>query len=64
MANSIRVNFTVNVDGYVHDPHVVTEIEDEVLKKALTDAIQKFRFAPRFVEGSFVESPNQYYEFR
>ena len=64
LANSIRVNFTVNVDGYVHDPHVVTEIEDEVLKKALTDAIQKFRFAPRFVEGSFVESPNQYYEFR
>jgi len=64
LENTIRVNFTVNAEGYVTDPHIFSDIEDEALRKTVTNTILSFRFAPRFVEGNFVDSPDQYYDFR
>jgi len=64
LEHAVRVNFTVNVEGHVIEPRLITKVESESLEIALMDAIKEFRFAPRFIEGDFVESPNQHYDFR
>ena len=61
---AVRIKFTVSAEGYVIDPYFTTKLESEALEVTLLRAVKRFRFAPRFVEGNFVESLNQHYEFR
>jgi hypothetical protein len=62
--NSVRVGFTVDTEGFVRDPVLMSNINSDVLSTLFLDAIQQFRFAPRFVDGQAVESPDQQYVFR
>ena len=64
LEHAVRIKFTVSAEGYVIDPSFTTKLESEALEVALLRAVKRFRFAPRFVEGNFVESLNQHYEFR
>lgn len=61
---SVRVSFTVDSEGFVRDPMVMSSVNSEVFSTVFLNAIQQFRFAPRFVDGQAVESPNQQYVFR
>lgn len=62
-SQAIRVEFLVDREGFVREPQIQTDIEDAELHQAVIKAIAQFRFAPRFIDGSFVESPNQYFVF-
>ena len=59
----IQVEFLVDREGFVRSPILLTEVNDTALSEQILDAIQRFRFAPRFVDGSVVESPSQFYTF-
>ncbi|MDD9889722.1 MAG: hypothetical protein OXU30_05195 [Gammaproteobacteria bacterium] len=60
----IRVEFLVDSQGFVRNPSVATELGDDSLEKIVLDSISRFRFAPRFVDGKVVASPDQFYVFR
>ena len=49
-------------DGFVHNPVAVDG--DERFYEASLDAVKKFRFAPRFVDGKAVETSDVKYKFR
>jgi TonB family protein len=50
------LEFTVDASGFVVDPKVI-ESSDPIFEKPSLDAIKKFRFAPRFVDGKPVAVP-------
>lgn len=60
---TVRVEFLVDKEGFVRNATITSPLNDLKLEQALLMAINKFRFAPRFMDGSVVESPNQYYLF-
>ena len=62
-SHPIRVEFVVDREGFVREPQIQTDIDEAELRQAVIEAIAQFRFAPRFIDGSFVESPNQYFVF-
>ena len=62
--NDLRVAFTVDKEGFVRDPVVIGNVDNEILKTHLLHAVRKFRFAPRFVDGDAVVTRNQEYVFR
>ena len=59
----VRVAFTVDADGFVTDPILMSSISSDVITALFLNAISQFRFAPRFVDGQAVESPNQQFVF-
>ena len=62
--DDLRVAFTVDREGFVRDPVVIGNVDNEILKTHLLHAVRKFRFAPRFVDGDAVTTQNQEYVFR
>lgn len=52
----VDVEFTVDHEGIVRDPKVISG--NFSFKGAALDAVSKWRYAPRFVDGQPVESPN------
>ena len=62
--DDLRVAFTVDKEGFVRDPVVIGNVDNEILKTHLLHAVRKFRFAPRFVDGDAVVTRNQEYVFR
>ena len=59
----IQVEFLVDREGFVKNPQLLTSLTDSALSQQVLETIQRFRFAPRFVNGSVVESPDQIYTF-
>ena len=59
----VKVHFTVDREGYAVDPVITEELKNSELSVALIKAIKQFRFAPRFLAGKAVDSPEQYFEF-
>ena len=59
----VKVYFTVDREGYAVDPVITEELKNSELSVALIKAIKQFRFAPRFLAGKAVDSPEQYFEF-
>ena len=60
----VRVGYTIDANGYVVNPILMSTIDSEVLSQVFLSAIQQFRFAPRFENGDPVASLNQQYVFR
>jgi len=60
----VRVSFTVDAQGFVRDPMLMSTVSGETLPDLFLNSIEQFRFAPRFVAGQAVASPNQQYMFR
>ena len=60
----VRVGYTIDSNGYVVNPILMSTIDSEVLSQVFLSAIQQFRFAPRFENGDPVASLNQQYVFR
>ena len=63
IAEGIQIEFLVDKEGYVKNPRLVSSLKNSVLGRNLLDLIQRFRFAPRFIDGTVVDSPNQTYIF-
>lgn len=63
MAGSVLVELTVSEDGRVVDPKVLESAPGEVFVKAALDAVEKFRYAPRVVDGKAVPTPGVKYRF-
>ncbi len=64
LSEEITVEFRVDREGFVRNPEILTVLDDSRLEQSVLGAIEQFRFAPRFVNGVVVESPNQTYVFR
>ncbi|MDA1371053.1 MAG: hypothetical protein O2971_09875 [Proteobacteria bacterium] len=60
----VRVSFTVDENGFVRSPQLLDQTLTAPLSAIFLQAVQKFRFAPRFVDGEAVATPNQQYVFR
>jgi len=56
----VRVGFTISEDGFVEDPEVKDHQGHEKFKKSALDALTKWRFAPKFVDGKAVASKVYY----
>ena len=52
---SVTVEFTITTDGGVKDPRVVTADPPEVFNEAVLNAILKWKFNPKVVDGRPVE---------
>ena len=61
---AVRVAFTVDENGFVRDAELVSGGTSETLSTVFLNAIGKFRFAPQFVDGKAVATPNQQFVFR
>ena len=61
---AVRVAFTVDENGFVRDAELVSGSSSETLSTVFLNAIGKFRFAPQFVDGEAVATPNQQFVFR
>ena len=62
--DDLRIAFTVDEEGFVRDPVVISSIDSEILRRRLLNAVRRFRFAPRFIDGEAVATHNQEYIFR
>ena len=60
----IGVSFTVDSQGFVKDPVLMSSVDSDALANNFLQAIRQFRYAPRFANGIAIESPNQQYYFR
>jgi len=47
----VIVEYSVDEKGFVRDPRVVAIEGDKVFEQASLDAVKKFRYAPRFIDG-------------
>ncbi len=56
----VRVSFIVDKQGFVKDPEVLDSGGDPKLKVAALDAIEKWRFAPKFENGQPVDAKTTY----
>ena len=45
------------------EPVITKGLKNDELSGELIKAIKQFRFAPRFLAGKAVDSPEQYFEF-
>lgn len=62
--DGVTVEFTVDASGFVRDPVLRSSLGSAALSSIFLNAISQFRFAPRYVDGEAVASPNQQYVFR
>ena len=62
--SGILVSFTVDKEGFVRDPVLMSSVASDSLSAIFLQAIGQFRFAPRFIAGEPVDSPSQQYRFR
>lgn len=53
----VELGFTVDPEGYVIDPQVIDYQGHSEFREAATDAVLKFRYAPRFRNGEPVSVP-------
>ncbi len=58
----ITVDFTVDAQGFVIDPRIMSSTA-AALNEAALAAISQFRYAPRFVDGGPVATTNVSYTF-
>lgn len=54
MAGDVLLRFTIDADGYVQNPQIVSG--PEVFHTAALDAISVWRYAPRFIDGNPVDT--------
>ena len=54
----VDVGFIVDEAGFVRNPRILTRSGGESFEKAALDAVEKFRYAPKFVNGLAVETPH------
>jgi TonB family protein len=59
---AINVDFTVDAQGFVINPRIMSSTVDGLDEVALA-AISQFRYAPRFVDGEPVVTTNVHYTF-
>ena len=52
----VDVGFTVDKDGFVQNPVVLKQTGGQSFEQAALDAVEQFRYAPKFVNGSAVET--------
>lgn len=52
----VTIEFTVNIKGTVDNPKVVTSTPENIFNNAAINAISKFKFLPRRVDGKPVEA--------
>ena len=62
--SGILVSFMVDKEGFVRDPVLKSSAGSDSLSAIFLQAIGQFRFAPRFIAGEPVDSPDQQYRFR
>jgi len=61
--SGILVSFTVDREGFVKEPELTNDVTIDSLSAVFLQAIRQFRFAPRFIMGDAVDSPDQQYLF-
>lgn len=54
----VLLDFTIDKTGSVRDAVITGNEGHESFKEAALDAVKKFRYAPRFIEGQPVDSPH------
>ncbi|TAJ94295.1 MAG: TonB family protein [Gammaproteobacteria bacterium] len=54
----VTLDFTIDKTGSVRDATITGHEGHESFKESALDAVKKFRYAPRFVEGQPVDSPH------
>ena len=60
---AVRLSFTVDAEGYVRNPRLMSTVRSDVPVTIFLNAIGQFRFAPRFVDGKAVATADQQYVF-
>jgi len=60
----VIVSFDVTDEGFVRNPVVIERVGRTALVKASLEAVEKFRFAPRFQDGKPVSTKDVTYKFR
>jgi tetratricopeptide (TPR) repeat protein len=61
--SGILVSFTVDREGFVRQAKLINDVASDSLSAIFLQAIRQFRFAPRFIMGEAVDSPDQQYLF-
>ncbi len=56
---SVEVSFTITNQGAVTNVSVVSADPPEVFDRAAIEAVRRWRYEPKFVDGQPVESPSQ-----
>ena len=59
-----KIRFTIDAEGRVRDAAVVEHSGAPAFAKATLEAIQKWRYAPRYVDGVPVATPNNTFTWR
>jgi TonB family protein len=54
----VDVGFIVDEDGFVRNPRILTRSGGESFERAALEAVERFRYAPKFVNGQAVETPH------
>jgi periplasmic protein TonB len=52
----VLLEFTVTSEGLVRDPRVI-ESSHQIFERAAVDAVLRFRYRPRVIDGNAVEVP-------
>ena len=55
----VEVEFTVDREGRVKDPKITKAKPKGTFNKAALEALEKFRYKPRIMNGEFVDAPGQ-----
>ena len=56
----VKLSFIVNKQGFVKDPTITDSSGDKKLRASVLEAVKKWRFAPKYVNGEVVEAKTSY----
>ena len=57
------VNLTIDSDGFVRDPEIISVEGGQAFGKAALAAVGDFRYAPAYIDGKAIEQQNVSYKF-